>query len=175
MNWLKVSLERPEKIRVFEPAGPAMSSLLESPLMAASGHSVVKSTLNRISFICCIMLFFSLKACAQNDNEMLETVRANAVAIFLEQASFTLPDSFHKSGLAAPDKERLIEQWAEASGACLSDALAEYAKTTDVPLSEMVDEDGSFGLKGEGSRTGFKLELDTCIERAWEAVGASLQ
>ena len=69
----------------------------------------------------------------------------------------------------------VTKQWADASGACLADALAEYAKTTDVPLSELVDEDGSFGLKGDGSKTGFNLELDTCIERAWEAVGASLQ
>ena len=121
------------------------------------------------------MLLASLNAYAQSDEEILETVRANAAAIFLEQASFTLPDFFYSSGLAPSDKARLIEQWADASGACLADALAEYAKTTDVPLSEMVDEDGSFGLNGDGSKSGFNLELDTCIERAWEAVGASLQ
>lgn len=129
--------------------------------------------MNRICLICCIMLLVSLKAYPQSDEEILETIRANAVAIFLEQASFTLPDSFHNSGLAPSDKERLIKQWADASGVCLADALAEYAKTTDIPLSEMVDEDGSFGLKGDGSKTGFNLDLDTCIERAWEAVGAS--
>ncbi len=120
------------------------------------------------------MLLVSPTAYSQNDEEILETVRANATKIFLEQASFTLPDSFHKSGLAPSDKERLIEQWANASGACLADALAEYAKTTDTPLSEMVDDDGSFGLKGDGSSSEFELYLDTCIERAWETVGASL-
>ena len=104
----------------------------------------------------------------------METVRANATKIFLDQASWTVPDSFHKSGLAPSDKERLIEQWANASEACLADALAEYAKTTDVPLSEMVSEDGSFSLKGDGASSEFNLNLDTCIERAWAAVGASL-
>jgi hypothetical protein len=129
--------------------------------------------MNRISLIGCIMLLVSPTAYSQNDEEILETVRASATKIFLEQASFTLPDSFHKSGLAPSDKERLIEQWANASGACLADALAAYAKTTDTPLSEMVDDDGSFGLKGDGSSSEFELYLDTCIERAWETVGAS--
>ena len=54
------------------------------------------------------------------------------------------------------------------------DALAKYAESTDVPLSEMVEDDGSFGLKGDGSSSEFKLNVETCIERAWQAVGASL-
>jgi hypothetical protein len=131
--------------------------------------------MNRISLIGCIMLLVSPTAYSQSDEEILETVRANATKIFLEQASWTVPDSFHNSGLAPSDKERLIEQWANASGACLADALAEYAITTDIPLSEMVSEDGSFSLKGDGSSSEFNLNLDTCIERAWEAVGASLE
>ena len=128
----------------------------------------------RISLISCIMLLISPTAHSQSDQEILETVRANATKIFLEQASWTVPDAFHNSGLAPSDKERLIEQLANASGACLADALAEYAKTTDVALSEMVSEDGSFSLKGDGASSQFNLNLDTCIERAWEAVGASL-
>ena len=120
------------------------------------------------------MLLVGLSAYAQNDQKVLETVRANATKIFLEQASWTLPDSFHDSGLAPSDKERLIEEWANASGACLADALAEYAKTTDTPLSDMVNEDGSFGLKGDGSSSDFQVFLDSCIERAWADVGASL-
>jgi hypothetical protein len=121
----------------------------------------------------CIMLLVSLTAYSQSDEEILEAVRANAAQIALEQASWTLPDSFHSSGLARSDKERLIDQWANATGACLADALAEYAKTTDTPLSEMVNGDGSFGLKGDGSSSEFNLFLDSCIERAWAAVGAS--
>jgi len=120
------------------------------------------------------MLLNSPAAYSQSDQEILETVRANGVRIYLEQASWTLPESFHNSGLAPSDKKRLIEQWANASAACMVDALAKYAESTDVPLSEMVDDDGSFGLKGDGSSSEFKLNVETCIERAWQAVGASL-
>jgi len=111
---------------------------------------------------------------SQSDKEILEKVRASAAKTFLEQASWTLPESFHNSGLAPSDKERLVEQWANASATCLADALATYANTTDVPLSKLVSDDGSFGLKG-GSSSEFDLFLTTCIERAWEAVGASLE
>ena len=130
--------------------------------------------MKKLSLICCTMLLVGLSAYAQNDQKVLETVRANATKIFLEQASWPFPDSFHDSGLAPSDKERLIEEWANASGACLADALAEYAKTTDTPLSDMVNEDGSFGLKGDGSSSDFQVFLDSCIERAWADVGASL-
>ena len=127
----------------------------------------------RISFISCIMLLNSPAAYSQSDQEILETVRANGVKGYLEQASWTLPESFHNSGLAPSDKKRLIEQWANASAACMVDALAKYAESTDVPLSEMVNDDGSFSLKGDGSSAEFDLNLSTCIEREWEAVGAS--
>jgi len=119
------------------------------------------------------MFLISPAAYPQSDQEILETVRANGTKIFLEQASWTLPESFHNSGLAPSDKERLIEQWANASAACMVDALAKYAESTEVPLSELVDDDGSFSLKGDGSPSEFELNLETCIERAWAAVGAS--
>lgn len=128
----------------------------------------------RISLISCIMLLISPVIYAQSDQEILDTVRANGTRIYLEQASWTLPESFHNSGLASSDKERLIEQWANESADCLADALAEYAETTDVPLSDMVNDDGSFGLKGDGSSSDFNLNLETCIERAWQNIGASL-
>ena len=120
------------------------------------------------------MLLISLVVYAQSDQEILETVRANGTKIYLEQASWTLPESFHNSGLAPSDKERVIKQWANASADCLVDALPGYAKATDVPLSEMVNDDGSFSLKGDGSSSDFNLNLETCIERAWQTVGASL-
>ena len=119
------------------------------------------------------MLLISPTAYSQSDQEILETVRANGTRIYLEQASWTLPESFHNSGLAPSDKERLIEQWANASAACMVDALAKYAESTDVPLSELVNDDGSFSLKGDGSSSEFNLNLETCIERAWQTVGAS--
>ncbi len=128
----------------------------------------------RISLISCIMLLISSTAYSQSDQEILETVRANGTRIYLEQASWTLPESFHNSGLAPSDKERLIEQWANASAACMVDALAKYAESTDVPLWEMVNDDGSFSLKGDGSSSEFNLNLETCIDRAWQTVGASL-
>jgi hypothetical protein len=128
----------------------------------------------RISFISCFMLLISPGVYAQSDQEILERVRANGTKIYLEQASWTLTESFHNSGLAPSDKERLIEQWANASATCLADALAEYAKTTDVPLSDMVNDDGSFSLQGDGSSSEFNLSLETCIERAWQMVAASV-
>ncbi|MEM7504437.1 MAG: hypothetical protein AAF417_20535 [Pseudomonadota bacterium] len=99
-------------------------------------------------------------------------MQANGTAIFLQQASWTLPDSFHNSGLAPSDKERLIEEWVDESSRCLANALAAYARTTDVPLAEMVSEDGSFRLLGDGATSEFRLRLATCVERAWAAVGA---
>jgi hypothetical protein len=116
------------------------------------------------------MLLVSATAYSQSDQEILGTVRANATKIYLEQASWILPESFRNSGLAASDKERLIEQWANASAACMVDALAEYAGSTEVPLSNLVSDDGSFSLKG-----GSNSEFDLSIERAWEAVGANLE
>ena len=110
---------------------------------------------------------------SQSDEGILDLVRVNVTKIFQEQASWTLPKSFHESGLAPSDKEKLIEQWANASGTCLADALATYSNTTNTPLSEMVNDDGSFSLKGDGSSSDYQLFLDTCIERAWAAVGAS--
>ena len=128
----------------------------------------------RISRIAWIILLVAPAAHSQSDEEILEVVRTNAAKGYLEQASWTLPQSFHDSGLAPSDKEKLIEQWANASAACLADALAAYANTTDTPLSEMVNDDGSFSLKGDGSSSEFHVFLDSCIERAWAAVGASI-
>ena len=121
-----------------------------------------------------VILLVAPTAYSQSDEDILEVVRANAAKGYLEQASWTLPESFHDSGLAPSDKEKLIEQWANDSAACLADALATYAKTTETPLSEMVNDDGSFSLKGDGSSSEFHVFLDSCIERAWAAVGASL-
>ena len=126
----------------------------------------------QLSFITLIALVAASTAYSQSDEDILEKVRASATKIFLEQASWTLPESFNNSGLAPSDKERLVEQWANESATCLADALATYANSTDVPLSELVSDDGSFVLKG-GSSSEFNLFLDSCIERAWAAVAAS--
>lgn len=142
--------------------------------MTQSSRPEVNDTMIRISLISCIMILVAPTAYSQSDKEILDTVRASATKIYLEQASWTLPESFRNSGLAPSDKERLVKQWANASATCLADALAEYANSTDVPLSELVSDDGSFTLKG-GSDSDFDLFLSSCIERAWAAVGASLE
>ncbi len=90
----------------------------------------------QLSFITLIALVTAPTAYSQSDEDILETVRASATKIFLEQASWTLPESF------------------------------------DVPLSDMVSDDGSFTFKG-ASRYEYDLLINPCIERAWEAVGAS--
>ncbi len=130
--------------------------------------------MRRTSRIAWIILLVATTAYSQSDEEILEVVRTNAEKGYLEQASSTLPQSFLDGGLAPSDKEILIEQWANASAACLADALATYANTTKTPLSEMVNGDGSFSLKGDGSSSEFHVFLNSCIERAWAAVGASL-
>ena len=130
--------------------------------------------MKQTSLLSTMVLLISPTAYSQSDQEILETVRANATRTYLEQASWTLPESFHKSGLAPSDKERLIEQWANASAACLVEALATYAESTDVPLSEMVNDDGSFSLKGDGFSSEFNLNIETCIEIAWQNVGTTL-
>ena len=141
-------------------------------LLAESSHWEFYSLSKQLTLITLIALVTAPAAYSQSDEDILEKVRASATKTFLEQASWTLPESFHDSGLAPSDKERLIEQWANASATCLADALATYANSTDVPLSELFSDDGSFILGG-GSSSEFNLFLGSCIERAWEAVGAS--
>ena len=77
----------------------------------------------RILLVSCVMLLVSPVGYAQSDQEIPDTVRANATKIYLQQASWTLPESFNTSGLAPSDKAKLMEQWANASAACLADAL----------------------------------------------------
>ena len=126
----------------------------------------------RASFLLSLIVLFGSLAQAQSDEQALAKIRTSAKQIFLDQASWTLPDSFHESGLAPPDKERLIKQWASDSADCLADSLVAYAETTDIPLSEMVSDDGSFTLKGDGSSSEFHLFLETCMESAWAGIGA---
>lgn len=101
-------------------------------------------------------------------------MRANAKKIYIEQVSWTLPESFHKSGLAPSYRERIVEQWVSDSAACMADTLAEYAQSTDVPLSKMISDDGSFRLKGEGSSSEFDLNFYKCVEGARVAAEAAL-
>ena len=129
--------------------------------------------MRRLHLMVLLILAVSPTAFAESDQELLEKVRANAAKIYLKQASFTLPKAFHDSGLAPADKKRLVEKWANDSATCLVDAFALYARTTDVPLNELVNDDLSFGLRG-GSSSEYTTYLDSCLASAWEAVGSSL-
>jgi hypothetical protein len=140
--------------------------------LTQSRHWEFYSLSKHLTLLTLLALVTAPTAYSQSDEDILEMIRVSATKIFLEQASWTLPESFHNSGLAPSDKERLINQWANASANCLAEALATYANSTDVPLSDMVSDDGSYSLKG-GSQSEYDLFVTTCIERAWEAVGAS--
>ena len=127
--------------------------------------------MRRIRLMLFTVLFVAPAAFSQSDEEILEKVRANAAKGYLEQASFTLPESFHNSGLAPSDKKKLIEQWANDSAECHVDALGAYAAANDIPLSELVSDDGSYGF-GIGVPADWEYDLKSCLARTWEAIGA---
>ncbi len=112
-------------------------------------------------------------AFAQSDDDLLDKVRANAVKIYLEQASFTLPKTFLESGLAPSEKEGLIEQWANESADCHADALLAYASSNDISLSTVVPDDGTYGFEPHAADE-WRLHLESCLAESWEAVGARL-
>jgi len=126
----------------------------------------------RIYLITWIMLFAAPTAYSQSDKDILETVRASVTKIFLEQASWVLPESFRNSGLAPSDKERLVQQLANATATCFVDALVEYATLNDVPLSDLVSDDGSIIFE-RGSGYQFEQLLNPCVLRAWEVAGVN--
>ncbi len=126
----------------------------------------------RISIITWIVLFAAPSAHSHSDIDILETVRASVTKIFLEQASWVLPESFQRSGLAPSDKERIVQQLANDTATCLVDSLVEYADSNDIPLSDLVSDEGSFTLK-RGSGYEYDLSLEPCIRRAWEVAGIS--
>ena len=128
--------------------------------------------MKRITLITSIMLVAASGAFAQSDEEILETLRTSATKIFLEQASWVLPESFHNSELSPSDKERLILQLANDTANCLADALVEYATLNDVPLSDLVSSDATIHFDGDSGKEYGQL-LDPCISHAWEAARVS--
>ena len=128
--------------------------------------------LSQTSLVAWTIVLVAPMAFAQSDEEILEKVRANGEKIYLQQASFTLPEVFHNSGLAPSVKRQLIEQWAKDSADCHADALGTYATENDIPLSELVSEDGSYGFRN-GVPADWELRLKSCLARVWETVGAS--
>ncbi len=128
--------------------------------------------MKRVSLITSIMLVAAPSAFSQSDAEIVETVRTGATKVFLEQASWVLPESFLNSDLSPSDKERLILQLANDTANCLADAAVEYAALNDVPLSDLVSSDGTIHFDGDSGKE-FEQWLVPCISRAWEAAGVS--
>ena len=128
----------------------------------------------RASLITSIMLVAAPCVFAQSDEQLIETVRSSAAEVFLEQASWVLPDSFHNSDLAESDKERVILQLANDSADCLAETAVEYAAQYDVPISAFVSSDGTIHFDGDSGRE-FSQLLDPCIKNAWQAAGVSLE
>jgi hypothetical protein len=128
--------------------------------------------MTRITLILSVLLVFASSAFAQSDEQLIETVRSSAVDVFLEQASWVLPDSFHKSDLAESDKERVVLQLAQDTAACLADTAVEYAGKNDIPIPDFVSDDGTIHFDGDSGRE-FSRLLELCVDRAWQAAGVS--
>jgi len=130
--------------------------------------------MKRVFLINSIMLLAAPSAFSQSDAEIVETVRTGVTKVFLEQASWALPESFLNSDLPPSEKERLILQLANDTANCYEDALVEYAALNDVSLSDLVSSDGTIHFDGDSGKE-FEPLLLPCISRAWEAAGVSLE
>lgn len=128
--------------------------------------------MRRVFLIISIMLVASPVAFSQSDAELVGAIRANAKSVFLEQADWVLPASFHNSELSPSDKERLIQQLAKATANCMADAAVEYAAVNDVPLSDFVSSEGIIHFEGDSGEA-FSQSFVPCVSRAWEAAGIS--
>ncbi len=122
--------------------------------------------------IASITLFIASGALAQNDEEVLEALRTSATKIFLEQASWVLPASFHNSELSSSDKDRITLQLANDTANCLADSAVEYATLKDIPLSDLISSDLAIHLDGKSGKE-FGQLLEPCVSRAWQAAGVS--
>jgi hypothetical protein len=125
-----------------------------------------------MTLILSVTLVFASNAFAQSDEQLIESVRSSAVDVFLEQASWVLPDSFHESDLAESDKERIVLQLAQDTADCLADTAAEYAAQNDIPIPDFVSDDGTIHFDGDSGRE-FSRLLELCVNRAWQAAGVS--
>lgn len=128
--------------------------------------------MRRILLIAWFVLGAIPAAFAETDQEIMDKIRASAERIFLEQASWTLPESFWKSGLDPADKDRIVNRLAKDRANCFVDALEEYSKRNQIPLSKLASADASIRFEGNTGSEFHEL-LDPCIQRAWEASGIS--
>jgi hypothetical protein len=115
-----------------------------------------------------IVLFTAAGALAQNDEEILETLRTSVTNVYLEELPNELPKSFH-TGLASSDKEQIIRQLVDDCAACFVDAVVKYAALFNVPLSDFVT-DGVV-VPGPGLAGEFEQLLNPCIIAARQEAG----
>lgn len=128
--------------------------------------------MKQVFLIFSIMLITAPSVFAQSDEQLIETIRTSAVDVFLEQAPWILPDSFHKSDLPQADKERIVLQLANETADCLADTAVEYAARYDVSIPDFVSGDGTIHFVGDSGQE-FSRLLELCINNAWQAAGIS--
>jgi len=109
---------------------------------------------------------------AQSDEQLVGTIRSSAVEVFLEQASWVLPDSFQNSDLAESEKDRVVLQLANDTADCLAGTAVEYAAKYDIPIPDFVSSDGTIHFDGDSGRE-FSRLLELCVNSAWQAAGVS--
>ena len=128
------------------------------------------SEMIRLPLIGFIFLVYASGALAESDEEIIERVDASFQKIFLDQASWSLPESFWNSGLDESDKNRIVIELAEDGARCFIDAIKAYAELTKKPISEIVSEDNTVTFRGD-SGTDFRQMFDACMFEAFAAAG----
>jgi len=142
--------------------------------MIQSSDTEFNSSMKRIVVTTFLTLVAASGALAQSDEELIEIVRVSTKKVFLDQMSFTVPESFQDSGLSPTDKERILKQLASDSADCLADTTVKYSALYDVPISDMVSSDGTIGPRGDSASEFFRM-LNDCIVLAWQAAGVNTE
>ena len=126
----------------------------------------------RVARLIVVSLALTGIANAQSDSELLAKVHARLEKIYLDQASFTLPDSFFNNGLEPKAEAKLVEGWANGSASCHLELLQASSLEHEIPLADLVADDGSYTNKLPVDAN-WKYRLKMCLDLVWETVGAT--
>ena len=126
--------------------------------------------MKRLALISLVFIASASVASAETDHEIVERVRASIHKIFVDQASWALPDYFWNNDLAESDKEKIVQELAKGSAGCFVDAIVAYAEQTKIPLSQLVRDNNTVSFKG-GEASDFLQLYEPCILTVWEAAG----
>lgn len=126
--------------------------------------------MRRLSIVSLILLVYVSLASAESDEQIIERVNDSYQKIFLDQASWSLPESFWNSGLAESDKNEIVRELAEEGARCFTNVIKAYAESTNKPISEIVSEDNTVSFRGD-SETEFIQLFDSCMAEAFAAAG----